>query len=207
MHLEVTCPGCGRSLAFAIAEAGNTSECPRCGTRFTVPAPGQSPTDVVGSEYAPALHSRPLTSTPEDLSDRGIRIVSALFVLLAILKGVLCIQLCTAYFSLTDRSPSQIRVPSITNHGLLRGSHPESGRIAKSILGTILALTAFESVSLFLAGRWLRLRRRYSLCFLASLLACITIPFGTALGVVTIVLLQEPQVHMSFLRIRPDPAS
>ena len=56
----------------------------------------------------------------------------------------------------------------------------------------ILAGWAF-AVCLVLAGRFLARRKRYMFCLVMAALACMFMPFGTVLGVFTIiVLVREP---------------
>lgn len=54
------------------------------------------------------------------------------------------------------------------------------------------------AVALAVAGRDLRLRRRYTFCLVMAALACCFMPFGTVLGVFTIVVLMRPSVRASF---------
>ena len=59
---------------------------------------------------------------------------------------------------------------------------------------TLAALVAF-------AGRSLARRRRYTLCFVVAVIsAFICMPFGTVLGVFTIIVLLRPQVKAAFGR-------
>jgi disulfide bond formation protein DsbB len=48
------------------------------------------------------------------------------------------------------------------------------------------------------AGRCLAQRRRYLLCMVVAGIACIFMPFGTALGVFTLVVLSRPAVKAAF---------
>jgi hypothetical protein len=50
----------------------------------------------------------------------------------------------------------------------------------------------------FLAGRNLAQQRRYTFCLVIAGLLCIFIPFGTVLGVFTIVVLVRPSVKALF---------
>lgn len=62
----------------------------------------------------------------------------------------------------------------------------------------ILCGLAF-SVCLFLAGHYLNRRRRYIFCFVMAALACMFMPFGTVLGVFTLILLTRDSVKAQFL--------
>ena len=48
------------------------------------------------------------------------------------------------------------------------------------------------------AGRCLQRRRRHMLCLVVAALACMIMPFGTVLGVFTLVTLTKPQVKALF---------
>jgi hypothetical protein len=61
----------------------------------------------------------------------------------------------------------------------------------------ILAGIAF-AVSMILTGRFLARRVYYTFCFVVAALECIFVPFGTILGVFTIVVLQRPSVKEMF---------
>lgn len=54
------------------------------------------------------------------------------------------------------------------------------------------------SVCLALAGRYLSQRRHYMFCLVMAALACMFVPFGTVLGVLTIVTLQKESVRQLF---------
>lgn len=54
------------------------------------------------------------------------------------------------------------------------------------------------SVCLALAGRYLSQRRRYVFCLVMAALACMFVPFGTVLGVLTIITIQKKSVRQLF---------
>jgi hypothetical protein len=61
----------------------------------------------------------------------------------------------------------------------------------------IVVWLAFSS-ALVAAGRCLRRRRRYQFCLVMAGLACAFMPFGTALGVFTIITLSKESVKAQF---------
>jgi hypothetical protein len=61
----------------------------------------------------------------------------------------------------------------------------------------ILCGLAFATC-LFLAGRFLQQRRRYTFCLVMAALACMFMPFGTVLGVFTIITLTRESVKAQF---------
>jgi len=48
------------------------------------------------------------------------------------------------------------------------------------------------------AGRCLQRRQHYTFCFVMACVACVFMPFGTVLGVFTIIVLHRPSVRMLF---------
>jgi hypothetical protein len=68
-----------------------------------------------------------------------------------------------------------------------------------SLIGGIIFLVVFaQAVAMFLAGRWLTAGRNRMFCFLNACLMCTHVPFGTALGIFTIVVLSRPSVIQRF---------
>jgi hypothetical protein len=63
--------------------------------------------------------------------------------------------------------------------------------------GLMLAGLAF-AVCLVIAGRSLMQRRRYTFCLVIAGLSCMAAPFGTVLGVFTILVLVRPSVRELF---------
>ncbi len=54
------------------------------------------------------------------------------------------------------------------------------------------------AVCLVLAGRDLALRRRYTFCLVIAAIACAFMPFGTVLGIFTLLVLMRPSVKELF---------
>jgi hypothetical protein len=64
--------------------------------------------------------------------------------------------------------------------------------------GAFIACAWVFAGCLVLAGYWLAKRRHYWFCFVISCLACAFQPFGTVLGVFTIIVLLRPSVKELF---------
>ncbi|MGA9751578.1 MAG: hypothetical protein WBS54_07295 [Acidobacteriota bacterium] len=65
--------------------------------------------------------------------------------------------------------------------------------------GSIFIMCGFTfAVCLFLAGRFLNQRRRYLFCLVMAGVACMFMPFGTVLGIFTIVMLLKENVKGQF---------
>jgi hypothetical protein len=60
------------------------------------------------------------------------------------------------------------------------------------ILGWALA------ICLIISGRYLALKERYKFCFAIACISCVLIPYGTVLGVFTIIVLMRPSVKELF---------
>ena len=72
-------------------------------------------------------------------------------------------------------------------------------------LGSVMCLVGLAYVALMIvAGRSLARRRRYVLCLVAAAFSCMFMPFGTVLGVFTILVLVKAEVQQMFGR--PDVA-
>lgn len=69
----------------------------------------------------------------------------------------------------------------------------------------ILAGSAF-AIAVFLAGRNLARRTRYTFCLVMGGLECMFVPFGTVLGVLTIIVLMKEPVKAIF-GVAPPPAT
>ena len=77
--------------------------------------------------------------------------------------------------------------------------------VALSVVGITLGLT--YSILLVLSGTYLRKRIHYTFCLVMAGIACIFMPFGTVLGVFTIVVLVRPSVKGLFAATAQDAAT
>ncbi|HZS18116.1 MAG TPA: hypothetical protein VFA51_09325 [Candidatus Udaeobacter sp.] len=67
------------------------------------------------------------------------------------------------------------------------------------VLGSVLFLMGIAmSVCILMTGRSLALRKRYSFVFVMACIECLFIPFGTVLGVFTIIVLSRESVRALF---------
>jgi len=68
-----------------------------------------------------------------------------------------------------------------------------------AVLGSVLFLIGLSmAICILIAGRSLALRKRYSFAFVMACIECLFIPFGTILGVFTIVVLSRESVRGLF---------
>jgi len=67
------------------------------------------------------------------------------------------------------------------------------------IVGALVVMMGFTyTVLLILTGRWLSQRRRYTFCIVMAGVSCMFMPFGTILGIFTIIVLSRPEVKALF---------
>jgi hypothetical protein len=68
-----------------------------------------------------------------------------------------------------------------------------------AVLGSLLFLMGIAmAICILISGRSLALRKRYSFAFVMGCIECLVIPFGTILGVFTIVVLSGESVRVLF---------
>lgn len=96
---------------------------------------------------------------------------------------------------------------------IVSGALPETeGEEFPVFIGWILVLIASVFIVcgltlaglIALAGQALRRRRHYTFCLVIAALSCLIMPFGTVLGVFTIVVLMRDPVKSMFGRPVPD---
>ncbi|HEU4391298.1 MAG TPA: hypothetical protein VFV34_26095 [Blastocatellia bacterium] len=72
------------------------------------------------------------------------------------------------------------------------------GLVVSAGLMTVAALK-------LLTARAIRQRRNPTLCMITAAISCLTVPFGTVLGVATFLVLSRPTVKRLFSSARPSP--
>jgi cytochrome bd-type quinol oxidase subunit 2 len=74
-----------------------------------------------------------------------------------------------------------------------------------AVLGALLFLIGIAmAICILIAGRSLALRKRYSFAFVMACIECLFIPFGTILGVFTIVVLSRESMRRLFAATRTN---
>lgn len=105
----------------------------------------------------------------------------------------------TALFSLFPVIHLVIGLAMVT--GRLEGADPEArffGWIFVIFAGIVIACGMTLAGFIVYAGRCLQQQRRHMLCMVVAALSCMMIPFGTVLGVFTLVTLTKPSVKALF---------
>jgi hypothetical protein len=73
------------------------------------------------------------------------------------------------------------------------------------VLAALLILAGWSLAALiFTAGRFLSQRKRYTFCLVMAAIECLIMPFGTVLGVFTIIVLMRESVK-SIFGVRNEP--
>jgi hypothetical protein len=93
-----------------------------------------------------------------------------------------------------------LNTPQITegNVGAPSSSAAELGIFFAAIMGFTLIFSLIYLVCLVIAGRCLSRRKGYWFTFVVAILECFSVPFGTALGVLTIVVLMRDSVKVLY---------
>ena len=80
-----------------------------------------------------------------------------------------------------------------------RGAPPVLVGVFFIAIGAFIILLGWAmAICIFLAGRFLARRRHYMFCFVIAVLSCLSMPFGTILGVFTLIVLSRPSVKALF---------
>jgi len=89
-----------------------------------------------------------------------------------------------------------------------RGNPQEAqlvGGVFVAVASTIMLLGWTTSGLIIYAGRCLARRRRYTLCMVAAAISCLFMPFGTVLGIFTLIVLNKPSVRALFDQPEAEP--
>lgn len=117
--------------------------------------------------------------------EEHLRLLSIFHYVLAALAGLFSlsplIHIAIGVLMLSGRFESQNQVPDERLFGWMFIA------VGSAFMAAGIAFT----VCLALAGRYLSQRRHYMFCLVMAALACMFVPFGTVLGVLTIVTLQK----------------
>jgi D-alanyl-lipoteichoic acid acyltransferase DltB (MBOAT superfamily) len=111
----------------------------------------------------------------------GIAALFSCFPILYLAFGVLMLS-----GAVTERNPADEKVATVVGVFI----------IALSVVAIVVAL-AF-SILLILSGTYLRRHVNYTFCLAMAGVACVFMPFGTVLGVFTILVLVRPSVKSAF---------
>ena len=79
------------------------------------------------------------------------------------------------------------------------------GGLIAIFTGTISLIAWIHAYCLYLTGRYLSEGRNATFCFINACIICLSVPFGTALGVFTIIVLNRPTVKARFEANRLGP--
>lgn len=114
----------------------------------------------------------------------------------------------TALFSLFPLFHLAMGIAMITGRfEEMSGGETLIGWFFIAISGAIIAVGLAFSASLIVAGRSLARQKNYTFCMVMAALACAFFPFGTVLGVFTIIVLQRESVRSLFASTAVPPGT
>lgn len=110
----------------------------------------------------------------------------------------------SALFSLFPVIHLAIGIAMVTGH--MDGMHAKPGEpdpalfgwFFVAIAGVLIAMGLTFSALLAYAGRCLRQRRRHTFCLVMAAISCAFVPFGTVLGIFTLIVLTKPSAKALF---------
>lgn len=73
--------------------------------------------------------------------------------------------------------------------------------------GGMIAIGLIIAALIIFAGRFLRQQRRYRYCFVMACVECIFMPFGTVLGIFSLIALNKPAIKALFASPATAPAA
>ncbi|HEU0307128.1 MAG TPA: hypothetical protein VFR30_09200 [Lysobacter sp.] len=106
-----------------------------------------------------------------------------------------------ALFSLFPVIHLAMGLAMVTGHFPHKPDEPDPamfGWIFVAIGGAFILFGLTFSALLAYAGRCLRQRRRHTFCLVMAAISCAFMPFGTVLGVFTLIVLTRPSVKLLF---------
>jgi hypothetical protein len=132
-----------------------------------------------------------------DIDKKQLRLLSIFhYVVAGITALMACFPLIHLFVGLSILTQS-----NNFNHG---GIPPQMDMIlgwAFTIISSLMICLGWAfAICLLVAGNNLRKQSRYTLCLVVAAVCCVLFPFGTVLGVFTIIVLQRPTVKMLFER-------
>ena len=151
------------------------------------------------STQPPAI---PPTLPPESrLVDRDEEHLNLLSILHYVLAGITALFSC---FPIIHVGLGVLFLVAPQSAGKGSPPPPAIGWVFIIIGGTIILFGWTLAALVAFAGRSLGLRRRYLLCFVVACLMLMSFPFGTALGIFTIMVLIRPSVKVLFAETKRE---
>lgn len=95
----------------------------------------------------------------------------------------------------TPQASTSVGIPSTTPPPVMPPEIMNIMIVFYIVSGLVVATLATGNV---LAGVWLRKRIKHTMTFVVAAINCAFFPFGTVLGVFTIIVLQRPTVKMTY---------
>lgn len=119
-----------------------------------------------------------------------------------IIGGITALFSCMFIFHVVMGIVFVVSPDSFPDHGG-KGPPPGFGWIFV-VMGGMAVLVGWTIAGLLItAGRMIGRRRRHTFCFIVAALACLMMPFGTVLGVFSLMVLNRPTVKLLFEANKP----
>jgi hypothetical protein len=119
-----------------------------------------------------------------------------------VVAGLTALFACFPVFHLTFGLVMLFAPGVLENHHHGQPNDPAVLRLVGAVVTSVAAFVILAgwsmAVCILLAGRYLRQRRHYMFCLVIAALLCMITPFGTVLGVFTIIVLVRPSVKLLF---------
>lgn len=138
---------------------------------------------------SPQAHALPPAANPDDASH--LQILAIFYYVFAGLNA----------FSVVLMAFYGVLMGAVFSSAPTSGPNADMDAALPMIIGLftfVTALCLLFAVLHFMVGQRLRQRRGHTFCQIVSVVTCLSIPFGTALGVFTLIVLNRPSVRALF---------
>jgi hypothetical protein len=128
--------------------------------------------------------------------DRDVEHLRLLSIFHYVLGGLYALFACVGLLYIVMGLMIAIAAPSFHNSN---GPPPQIFGWLFAFLGGFFVLVGWSiAAAIVYAGRCLALKKHYTFCLVVAVLSCFLMPFGTVLGIFTIIVLQRPRVQELF---------
>ena len=127
----------------------------------------------------------------------GLTLLSMIPIVVAAMAGTSTLDRISSDLSMAmGNMPGQ---PGVSPFGATPGAMiPDLGHLITTLTILFSILTVVAAVHLFVVGWQMRQRQWWTFCYLTGWGECIMFPFGTILGIFTIIVLARPSVKRLF---------
>lgn len=190
--MNLACPHCRHEQDVADPKPGQGVQCPACFKVFVpFPNPPQAPIPPAASPLPPPLP--PPCAMPANADAEHLRLLRTFHF---VVGGILGAFSCLAMIHITLGIVMIASPEAFDGRG--NGQPPFFGWLFL-VAGLMALLVGWTIATLmFLGGKFLGRRTHYTFCFVVAAISCLFSPFGTVLGVFTIIVLSRQSVKQLF---------